>query len=231
VDGSRFDEMTKTLASASRRSLLKAGLGSAIGLAVGGFGVRRAQAAALREAGDICRKNGDCASGLCGPKDASGRRRCACITFDDCPTLTDGGVCDIGACVNGVCQTAINVGASCGAGDLCVSNPVCQPDGSCQGTAVTCTALSQCHDIGTCDPQTGLCADPPKADGTSCETGVPNSFGATCQSGSCICTPAGNDCGDRVCGPGFTTCGQPLSCGTCDGDQVCNSEGVCESLG
>lgn len=228
MDGSKFDWMTKTLASTSRRSLLKAGLSSAIGLALSGIGVNGGRAAqALRQPGEICRKPADCASGLCGPKDRTGRSRCLCLTFADCPPLTDGGVCDIGTCNAGVCETAINVGASCGASDLCTTNPVCQPDGSCGGGTTNCTALSQCHEVGVCDPQTGGCTNPEKADGMPCDTGVPNSFGATCQSGSCVCTPQGTDCGSRECGSGFTTCGQPVSCGECDNGDTCDQNGMC----
>jgi hypothetical protein len=227
VDGSRFDQLTKTVAGSSRRSLLKAGLGSALGLTTGGFGIKGARAAVPRVPGEICRKHGDCASGLCGPKDRAGRQRCLCIDFGDCPTLTEGGLCDVGSCNAGVCATAIDVGASCGTGDLCTTSPTCQPDGSCGGGTTTCTAQSQCHEVGICDPQTGGCTNPEKVDGTPCETGVPNSSGATCQSGSCVCTPHGTDCGSRECGMGFTTCGQPVSCGECGVNETCDQSGMC----
>src|SRR5215813_3304634 len=47
--------------------------------------------------------------------------------------------CGGGVCTNGVCT------------DLCAG--------------VTCTASDLCHDAGTCNPQTGICSNPTKADG------------------------------------------------------------------
>jgi hypothetical protein len=36
---------------------------------------------------------------------------------------------------------------------------------------VTCTAVDQCHSAGTCNPATGVCSNPSKANGTSCNDG------------------------------------------------------------
>src|SRR5262249_12809754 len=35
---------------------------------------------------------------------------------------------------------------------------------------VVCTAMDECHDVGTCDPTTGQCSNPPKTGG-SCGSG------------------------------------------------------------
>jgi hypothetical protein len=217
--------MTKTLAATSRRSLLRAGAGAALGAALGGLRLGDARAAVLRGPGEICRKDGDCAAGVCLPKDASGRRRCGCADVSDCAAPVDGGVCLTVACEQGACVTTVNTDAVCGQLDLCTTTvPTCQADGSCAGTPTTCTALSQCHEAGVCDPQTGDCSNPTKLNGTPCETGVPHSSGATCQDGSCVCTPHGTDCGAKQCGPGFTTCGQATVCGICDIGYVCNDQ-------
>src|SRR5207245_2700811 len=40
------------------------------------------------------------------------------------------------------------------------ANPTC--------SGVTCTALDACHDVGTCDPTSGVCSNPPKPDFTPC---------------------------------------------------------------
>jgi len=53
---------------------------------------------------------------------------------------------------------------------------------------VTCTALDQCHDAGVCDHETGLCSDPPIADGTTCDDGDLCTKTDTCQAGACIGT-------------------------------------------
>lgn len=34
---------------------------------------------------------------------------------------------------------------------------------------VSCTQQDRCHDVGVCEPRTGVCSNPPKTDGTSCD--------------------------------------------------------------
>src|SRR5258707_1338526 len=36
---------------------------------------------------------------------------------------------------------------------------------------VVCTALDQCHDVGTCNASTGACSNPAKPNGTTCSDG------------------------------------------------------------
>jgi hypothetical protein len=45
---------------------------------------------------------------------------------------------------------------------------------------VVCTALDECHFIGTCNPGSGSCSNPARPNGTPCT-------GGTCQGG--VCTP------------------------------------------
>ena len=229
MDGSRFDHATKLFASTSRRSLLKAGLGSAVGLALSGIGQRGSGAAqSLRVAGEICRKHGDCATHVCGPKDRTGRSRCGCALDSDCPVPSGSGICATTTCVSGACITQYNVGIPCDDGDACTTNDVCLSNGSCAGTPVVCIPLGNCYDAGVCDSQTGICSDPVKPDGVPCDDGNPNSTGETCQSGICTCTPIGTDCGSRVCGSSITNCGQPVSCGECLISETCDEQnGVC----
>ncbi len=94
MDDSRFDQFTRSLPGQSRRSLVKGVLGMALGGLLGSAAVREANAATLRSPGEICRKNGECASGLCSPKDRTGRQRCQCI---------EGG-CNGGTCCEGRCS-------------------------------------------------------------------------------------------------------------------------------
>ena len=62
VDGSRFDELTKSLtAQRSRRGVL----GALAASALAAVGARRAEAARLRAVGNSCVSNADCASGFC----------------------------------------------------------------------------------------------------------------------------------------------------------------------
>ena len=63
-------------------------------------------------------------------------------------------------------------GTSCSDGSACTQTDTCQA-GTCTGSnPVTCTAADQCHDAGVCNPATGACSSPAKADGTSCSDGI-----------------------------------------------------------
>lgn len=54
---------------------------------------------------------------------------------------------------------------------------------------VTCTASDQCHDAGVCNPYTGICSNPAKADGTVCSDGHACTEIETCQAGTCVPPP------------------------------------------
>ena len=51
---------------------------------------------------------------------------------------------------------------------------------------VTCGALDQCHVVGTCDPSTGACTNPPAADGTLCADGNACTQTDVCTAGACV---------------------------------------------
>jgi hypothetical protein len=77
------------------------------------------------------------------------------------------------------CNTAADCNNGCLTGATCVS-------GACVGgTPVTCTPLDQCHVAGTCNPATGMCSNPAKADGLPCSTGNQCTSGETCTGGVC----------------------------------------------
>ena len=62
--------------------------------------------------------------------------------------------------------------------------------GACVGmTAVTCQASDSCHQVGTCDPSTGVCSNPSQPDGYVC--GAQNEV---CSSGACVTCDAGAPC-------------------------------------
>ena len=52
-------------------------------------------------------------------------------------------------------------------GDLCTQTDSCQAGVWTGSDPVVCTPSDQCHDAGVCDPGTGVCSDPPKADGST----------------------------------------------------------------
>ncbi len=85
----------------------------------------------------------------------------------------------------------------CNDGSACTATDTCQ-SGVCTGAdLVTCGALDQCHDVGTCDPLTGLCSNPAKPEGAACDDGE-------------SCTSP-DQCTAGVCG-GPPTCVDPFLC-------------------
>jgi len=104
--------------------------------------------------------------------------------------------CDDGnPCTDDACDPASgcvhsNNTDSCTDGNACTVGDVCG-GGSCHaGVPIVCTAQDQCHDAGTCSPDTGLCSNPAKPNGTACDDGDPTTSGDACQSGVC----AGSSC-------------------------------------
>lgn len=113
-----------------------------------------------------------------------------------------GGVddCESGFCVDGVCCDLACDGSPCTAcsrakgasfdgtcspvsGPACDDNNPCTRDdtctsGVCGGAKVVCEAPAECYEHGVCDPTTGLCVSPARADGAACGGGV-------CMSGLC----------------------------------------------
>jgi hypothetical protein len=132
VDEGRFDSFARAVAAPdSRRRLLAVLLGGAVGL----VGVRRGEASAAgkRSAGNSCKLNADCASGLC-VQEGRTRKICHCATVTDCPTPRD--PCLVAACTaQGACGAAPVVcptGQTC-CGGVCkgATNAPCSIDGDC----------------------------------------------------------------------------------------------------
>src|SRR5690349_5723735 len=103
MDDLRFDALTKSLAGGLTRRRILAGVAAVATV------LRAVPAGAVtkRRRGEICRKDGECASGVCGPKDAPGRQRCQAGTGDGCAEPSE---CGGGQCLEGIC---------CSAADLC----------------------------------------------------------------------------------------------------------------
>jgi hypothetical protein len=192
----------------------------------------RARFVSWLQNGDLCTTERDCQTtlcvdGVCCDVDCGGGDTTDCIA---CSTTA-------GAQTDGVCGP-VNDGRSCSDGDLCTQTDTCL-SGSCAGSnPVTCTAIEQCHEIGTCEPATGLCTNPNKPNGTACNDGNDCSTLDTCQSGFCTsgatnkdtdgdtyldsACPGGNDCndGNGNVNPGVTEgpYGDPTCSDTLDND-------------
>jgi hypothetical protein len=133
--------------------------------------------------------------------------------------------------------TGAPAGTSCSDGNPCNGAEVCDGAGNCQaGTPVVCTALDQCHVAGTCDPGTGACSNPAKADGTSCNDGNACTQTDTCQSGSCTgsnpvtCTASDQCHVTGSCDPANGVCSNPIaSNGTsCNDGNACTQTDTCQ---
>ena len=140
---------------------------------------------------------------------------------------------------DGQCQHTNNT-ASCDDGNLCTQTDVCQ-DGLCIGSnSVECVAQDQCHDIGTCDPATGVCTNPAKENGTACDDENLCSQTDTCEEGFCVGSnnvvcEAIDQCHEAgACVPATDECTEPMKADdtVCDdadettGNDVC-TDGVC----
>jgi MYXO-CTERM domain-containing protein len=102
--------------------------------------------------------------------------------------------------------------------------------GACTaGQPVVCTALDQCHVVGTCDPVSGVCSNPTQADGTACDDTNPCTVNDQCTAGACggspqTCNPSDECHTAGVCDMSNGTCtnpeqpdGTPCTDGTCQG--------------
>ena len=61
---------------------------------------------------------------------------------------------------------------------MCDGNGNCNAASKCIG--VTCSAKSQCFNVGICDMNTGVCSDPFKASGTSCNDTTASTVADVC---------------------------------------------------
>lgn len=231
MDGSRFDRLTKALAGATRRELLKTAASALVGCALAGASFNRVEAHVLRTAGEICRKNGDCASGTCLPPDKTGRRRCACTNPADCPPPAAGDVCRTTVCTAGTCGFQINTGLACNPGTLCISNATCQADGSCDGTHTVCDDNNACTS-NSCDANTGKCVFTP----LTCDDGDPCTIDSCDPRTGCIHTPvscpATDQChlaGTCSAASGCSNSEAPRGTACSDGNALCSNGACCPS--
>lgn len=103
----------------------------------------------------------------------------ACSTNSDCQAPRS--LCLVAECKSGKCEVrAQDDGFACDDNDACSHTDRCVA-GECTGTdRVECAAISACHEVGTCDPQSGECSAPPRSDGTEC------AIVGICQAGECL---------------------------------------------
>ena len=146
--------------------------------------------------------------------------------------LDVGEQCDPGAtattCCSALCVATAN-GTGCDDGNECTQTDSCQ-SGTCTGSnPVVCAAPDQCHNLGTCNPATGLCSNPAKVNGTSCNDGNACTQTDSCQAGTCtgsnpVVCPAADQCHQpRVCAPATGLCSNTPK----PNDTACNDGNAC----
>jgi hypothetical protein len=103
-----------------------------------------------------------------------------CAAPDQCHDAT---TCNT---TTGLCVYPVKAdGTLCNDSNVCTGTDTCVA-GVCTGTApLTCTALDQCHMPGICNPTTGVCSNPAKADGTACNDGTMCTTSDACTGGAC----------------------------------------------
>src|SRR5262249_47082460 len=131
-----------------------------------------------------------------------------CTALDQCHNA--------GTCSGGTCSNPIKTnGTPCNDGNACTSGETCQAGVCGGGTVTTCTALDQCHAVGTCNPSTGVCSNPNQTNGNPCDDGNACTQVDTCQSGTCtggspVVCPAPDQCHNAgTCNTSTGVCSNP----------------------
>src|SRR5262245_10571889 len=198
--------------------------------------------------GNACTQTDTCQAGTC-----TGTNPVVCTAQDQCH---DVGICNS---TTGTCSNPNKPnGSACSDGNACTQADSCQA-GVCTGAnPVVCTAQDQCHTPGTCNPATGVCSSPAKANGIACSDGNGCTQNDTCQAGICTggtpmvcnapdqchtagtCSSATGTCSYPAKADG-TTCNDGNACtrtdscqaGTCTGTNpvVCTAEDQCHAAG
>jgi hypothetical protein len=129
-------------------------------------------------------------------------------------------------------------GSRCDDGNACTQFDSCQSGACVGGNPVVCTASDACHDAGTCNPMTGMCSNPAKADGAACSDDNACTLGESCHAGVCgggsavTCSTPGDACHEAaVCDPSTGQCvNPPKADGTpCDDANECTETDTCQA--
>ena len=176
--------------------------------------------------GNACTQTDTCQSGTC-----VGGNPVSCVASDQCHAA---GTCSpsTGACSN---PAAAN-GTACNDGNACTQADTCQSGACTGGNPITCTAQDQCHSAGTCDPASGACSNPAKANGTACNDGNACTVADACQGGTCsgttvTCTAQDQCHSVGTCSPSTGTCSNPVVAdgATCDDGNACTAGDSCHA--
>lgn len=220
MDSTRFDALTRSLATAANRRVFVRSAFAAVAAGVGGaFGHASAVAAECKRGGKRCKKHKQCCSGMCVPDPAAGAKSKdkdgTCCTPDPKRTTC-----------RGLCGPQIN---NCGQRVKC--GKCCTPDarevtcaGVCGPQTNNCDVVVEC---GKCGDEICLdqneCASGECCEGACCGEDIP-STAACCNGACCDCfqnnAPGGG--GQFFCCPSSREI-----CGTYPNDSCCLPQDTC----
>jgi hypothetical protein len=169
------------------------------------------------------------------PATVSNELGARCSSSSQC---NDGNACTIDRCRSGRCRSFLAAnGTSCSDGNACTFNETCQ-SGVCTASSTrACSGEGSCNLAGTCDPASGLCNYPSKADGTVCDDGSLCTASDSCRSGVCTgasqvtCTQLDACHAVGTCDRATGVCSQPsVANGTaCSDGSACTQTDTCQS--
>ena len=175
---------------------------------------------------NACSSGDKCVAGVCSPGTVK-----TCPASDQCH---DVGTCNAGT---GLCSNPAKTnGSVCNDGNACTQTDTCQA-GSCVGAnPVTCTALDQCHVVGTCNTSSGVCTNPNKDEGSGCNDGNQCTQTDRCQGGACVgSNPVTCRALDQchvvgACNPGTGVCSDPNKGDGigCEDGNLCTTNDSCQ---
>ncbi len=153
----------------------------------------------------------------------------------------DGNPCTLDVCANagtpGAACSYQNVDGSCSDGNPCTQSDTCRAGVCVGGDPVVCSASDACHDAGSCDPATGACSNPAKADGTSCNDGNACTQTDRCQAGVCtdmnpvVCVALDQCHAAGICNPASGSCSNPSMAegSPCNDGNACTQGDTCRA--
>jgi N-acetylneuraminic acid mutarotase len=175
--------------------------------------------------GNACTTKDVCQSGVC-----VGSSPVVCPAGDVCHFA---GVCNpqTGQCAS----TPKPDGTGCSDGNPCTTNDACFNGVCTSGSPVVCQPVDGCHVAGVCNPNTGACSNPVKADGSACNDGNACSQTDVCKAGKCVgsnpvaCAPLDPCHVAGSCDPQTGQCSAPAAPdGTsCDDGNPCTTKDAC----
>jgi len=174
-----------------------------------------------------CTQTDQCQNGIC-----TGTNQVVCFIMDQCHTV---GTCNP---TTGECSNPRKPdGTLCNDNNACNSMDTCQA-GVCTGSdPIKCVAQDQCHDVGTCNPSTGVCSNPLKANGALCDDGNACTQLDTCQAGTCtgsmptVCTASDQCHTAGFCDAISGVCSNPIKANgsACNDGDACTKKDTCNA--